>query len=184
MKEQGDFTKALYCINNYFKVGGTLTKETSELRSVLKDIRSYERGKEILYEDPKGALELLLPLASPFGDDPILLYYIAIAYRILNQNSLALEYLQQAFALDNQLIEVVNELGINYAAIGDYEKAIQYLRKAFEATKAIEICTNLIMCYINIEDLKQAKLHLSIAEKLKPDDEIVQQLKDILTNNI
>ena len=32
------------------------------------------------------------------------------------------------------------------------------------------------MCYLNMGNEEQAKLHLDIAKKIKPDDEIVQQI--------
>ncbi|MNI79377.1 Tetratricopeptide repeat protein [compost metagenome] len=71
-------------------------------------------------------------------------------------------------------------MGINYASLEDFENAIKYFRKAFEATRDIEICTNLIMCYLNSGDLKQARLHLEIAEKINKDDEIVKEIKEYI----
>jgi len=71
-------------------------------------------------------------------------------------------------------------MGINYASIGDYQTALAYLRKAFEATRSVEICTNIIMCYLNLGDVDNAKLNYDIAKKLDPNDEIVLQIKDYL----
>ena len=82
-------------------------------------------------------------------------------------------------AIDSALVEVVNELGINYASLNDFNNAIKYLRKAFEATKSIEICTNLIMCYLNKGDMKHAKLHYDIAKKINSEDEIVKKLESV-----
>ena len=69
----------------------------------------------------------------------------------------AIYYLNDSLAISSDYVEVINELGINYACLGEYETAIKYFRTAFEVTKSIEICTNLIMCYLNIGDNKQAK---------------------------
>ena len=79
------------------------------------------------------------------------------------------------------MIEVINEFGINYACLENYEMAIQYFRKAFEVTKSIEICTNLVMCYINVKNIEQAKIHLDIAKKIDAKDEIVIQLEKLFT---
>ena len=36
------------------------------------------------------------------------------------------------------------------------------------------------MCYLNLNDLENAKLHLDIAKNLNPDDEIVIQLETMI----
>lgn len=179
-KEQGDFDKALFCINNYIAKGGEQSIDITEFKESLKLIINYEKGKEIMYELPEEALSLFLPLLNEFGDDATLYYYIAIAYRILENYEKAIYYLNESMGIDSNIVEVINELGINYASLGDYETAIEYLRKAFEATKSIEICTNIIMCYLNSNDMKNAKLHLEIAKKIDPKDEIVVQLNGII----
>jgi tetratricopeptide (TPR) repeat protein len=179
-KEQGDFDKALFCINNYIAKGGDQSIDITEFKESLKLIINYEKGKEILYELPKEALSLFLPLLNEFGDDATLYYYIAIAYRLLENYEKAIYYLNESMSIDSNIVEVINELGINYASLGDYETAIAYLRKAFEATKSIEICTNLIMCYLNNNDMKNAKLHLEIAKKINSEDEIVLELNGVI----
>ncbi|MDP4143917.1 MAG: tetratricopeptide repeat protein [Bacillota bacterium] len=175
-----DFAASLECINRYIAFGGEQTVEVLDLKHNLENIKIYDKGKELLYKKPKEALKYFLSLIDEFQDDAILLYNIAIAYRIVNNHEKAIYYLNEALAIDSDLVEVVNELGINYAALGDYKTSEAYLRKAFEVTKSVEICTNLIMCYINMGNLKQAKLHLNIAEKINPEDEIVIQLKEML----
>lgn len=179
-KEKGEFEKALISLSTYLEKGGEEKEEVTNLKKSLEYVRNYEKGKELVYDNPSEALDLLLPLVEEFNDDAILLYYIAIAYRILKENKVAIEYLNIALALDSSLSQVVNELGINYASIGNYKKAIEYFRVAFDATKSIEICTNLVMSYVNVGDLKQAKLHINIAEKLDPNDEILKDLKELV----
>ncbi|MCT8977264.1 tetratricopeptide repeat protein [Clostridium sp. CX1] len=179
-REEGDFQKALFCINNYIAKGGEQTVEVTELKESLKLVIDYEMGKEILFEQPKEALKLLLPLLQDFGNDATLYYYIAVAYRILENFEKAIYYLNEALSIDSNIVEVVNELGINYASLGNFENAIAYLRKAFEVTKSVEICTNLIMCYLNSGDVESARKHLDIAKKLDPKDEIVVQLEGMM----
>ena len=78
------------------------------------------------------------------------------------------------------LLEVINELGVNYACLGDFETAIKYFKKGFEASKDVEICTNIVMCYLNLGDKENAKLHLDIAKKLNSEDDVVVELDRIL----
>lgn len=181
-REEGDYERALFCINSYISRGGEETLEVTEFKQSLKSIIDFDKGKELMYEHPKEALKLLIPLIEQFGDNATLHYYIAIAYRILENYEKAVYYLNEAMSIDSNIIEVVNELGINHASLGDYGNAILYFRKAFEATKSVEICTNIIMCYLNANDIENAKLHLDIAKKLYPEDEIVIELDNIISN--
>ena len=92
--------------------------------------------------------------------------------------------MKESISLESGSLEVVNELGMNYASLGDYEEALKYFRKAFEASKEVDICTNIVMCYINLGDKEQAKLNLDIAKKLAPDDEIVIEIDQMLNRTM
>lgn len=182
-KERGDFSGSLYSINTYLSIGGKETVEITEFILTLKNITAFEEAKELLYENPDKALKLFIPLLEVYGDNASLYYNIAVTYRIMQNHEKAIYYLNEALAIDDALVEVVNELGINYASLGDYNTAIQYLRKAFEVTRSVEICTNLIMCYIDTGDFIQARNHLEIAKKIDSTDEIVLDLQKILEQN-
>lgn len=176
-RDENDFDKAFYCLNVYLSKGGENTKEITELRQSLKLINEYDKAKSIVNEEPDTALKILLPLMDVLGDSAEYYYYIAVAYRNLGNNEKAIFYLNDALAIDDKAVEIINEAGLNYACIGDYEKAISYFRTAFSYTGSVEICTNLVMCYLNIKDLKQAKIHLKMAEEIDPNDEVVKDLK-------
>lgn len=176
-KDDQDFQKSYFCLNTYVSMGGNVSSEIDLIKSSVKNAYDYDQGKLLLYEVPSEALKYLLPLLEQFSDDSSLYYYVAVAYRNLKDHETAIFYLEQALTLDNGFIDVVNELGINYASLDNIEKAILYFRKAFEATRSVEICSNLVMCYINIGDVEQAKLHLEIAKKLDPKDEIVLEIE-------
>lgn len=181
-KDKGDFEGALFAINTFIAKGGKETPEVLELKNSLKMINAYDKAKAIVYDKPEEAIAILLPLLEQLGDKPEVYYYIAIAYRILENYEKAIYYLEKSMEIDNSYPEVFNELGINYACLEDFKTAIVYLRKVFEVTKSIEVCTNLIMCYMNLGDYKQAKLHLDIAKKIDDKDEIANQLENILKN--
>lgn len=177
--EDKDYEGAWYSINTYIEYGGKVDDKISKFKHSIEDVRNYEKAKEIMYEKPKVALKMFIELLDEFQDDAILFYYIGMTYRILGSYEKAIYYLNEAVTLDNNIVEIFNELGVNYAALNDFDKAISYLRQAFEATKSIEICTNLVMCYLNKGDKEQARLHYDIAKKMNPDDEIVKKLSEI-----
>ena len=157
LKDDGDFKGAKVLINEYFNNGGKVTKEVEIINNDINNISDYENAVELLEENPAKSIEILLRLGEEFKENPLIYYYLGIAFRKLENYHKAIYYL-------------------NYACIGEFEEAIKYFKKAFEASRDVEICTNIIMCYLNINDLENAKLHLEIAKNLNPEDEIVKQL--------
>ncbi|GAA0177444.1 tetratricopeptide repeat protein [Clostridium sediminicola] len=179
-REEKKYEASLFSISQYLSLGGEETKEITDIKASLKRIVEYEEGKQLIYDTPKQGLAKLLGLLDEMGDNPSIYYYIAVAYRNLENYEKAIYYLNESLNIDNSFPEVFNELGINYAALKDYNNAISYLRKAFEVTGSIEICTNLIMCYLNNGDLKNAKTHKEIAKKLDPNDEVLLEIESYL----
>ncbi|MGV8983540.1 tetratricopeptide repeat protein [Clostridium sp.] len=173
--------QALIALNNYAINGGEQTADVIDLKNTLETITSFQKGKELIAASPKAALQILIPLMDQLGDSPDIYYHSAVAYRLLHNYEKAIYYLNEAAAIDKNLIEVLIEFGINYALLENYTRAIQYFRNAFEVTKSIEVCTNLVMCYINIKDLDAARMHLDMAKKIDPKDEIVIELEKLLT---
>lgn len=183
-KQDGDFDGALKCLNNYISMGGKTDNNILEIISELKLYRDYENGIELVDTEPTKALSLLIPLVDKLDENPSVYFYVAVAYRKLENYEKAVYYLKEALGIDSNMVEVINELGINFASLGDFQTAVQYFRKAFEVTRSLEICTNLIMCYINLGDIEQAKLHLQIGQKLDKDDEILKNIESILKDKI
>lgn len=181
-REEKKYEAALFSINQYLSLGGEETKEISDIKASMKRIVEYEEGKQLIYDSPKEGLVKLLGLVEEMGDNPSIYYYIAVAYRNLENYEKAIYYLNDSLNIDNSFPEVFNELGINYAALNDYENAVVYLRKAFEVTGSIEICTNLIMCYINITDFDNARTHIDIAKRIKPEDEVLIEIENYMKN--
>lgn len=179
-KDKGDYDGALFCINTYISKGGKETTEITEFKNSLKIVLNYDEAKKLVYEEPAKALARLIPLTNELGNNSEIYYYIALGYRILENYDKAIYYLEKSLEIDNSYPEVLNELGINYASLENFERAIPYFRKVFEVTKSIEVCTNLVMCYLNTRDYDQAKVHLEIARKLDPKDEIVIQLENMM----
>jgi len=178
---EGKHEVAYIALSKYIASGGEQTTEVIDLKNNLKTITSFQKAKELVATSPKEALKIFIPLMDELGDRPDIYYHSAVAYRILQNYEKAIYYLNEAVAIESDLIEVIIEFGINYASLENYELAIRYFREAFEVTKSIEVCTNLVMCYINVKDFQQARLHLDMAKKIDPLDEIVIQLENLLT---
>lgn len=180
LKEKGEFQAARVALNEYFNRGGKKTEEIEILNKDINNISDYEKAIEYLEGEPEKTVEILLRLAEEFDENPLIYYYLGIAFRKLEDYNTAIYYLEQSVKRESGILEVIVELGLNYACIGEYEKAIGLFKKAFEASRDVEICTNIIMCYLNINDIENAKLHLDIAKELNGDDEIVKQIEAIL----
>lgn len=180
LKDDGDFKGANVAINEYLNNGGKKTEEVSILIDDITNISNYEIAIEHLKDDPVKTVKLLLELLEKFENNPLVYYYLGVAYRKLENYEKAIYYLNESLGRESGIYEVVVELGINYACINDFESAIKYFKKAFEVTKEVEICTNIVMCYMNLNNLEEAKLHLDIAKKLDPEDEIVKDLEKML----
>ena len=180
-REEEELELSLFSMNKYVENGGEITEDISKFMEEISAEKEYNLGKELSISEPLEAIKILLPLIDKFEKNASIYFHIAVAYRNLKSFEKAIYYLNEAMALDSNIIELFNEFGLNYASINDYDNAILYFRKAFEATKSIEICTNLILCYYNKGDYEQSKLHLEIAKKIMPSDEIVIQLEKMLT---
>ncbi|WP_160685403.1 tetratricopeptide repeat protein [Clostridium sp. C2-6-12] len=180
LKDKGDYKGAEVEINEYINKGGNKSKEIEQIMSDIQNVSGFEKAVEALKEDPRKAIELLLPLSEEFSTNPLIYYYLGVGYRKLENYETAIHYLKESIKIESGSLEAVNELGLNYASIGDFEEALKYFRKAFEASKEVDICTNIVMCYINLGDKEQARLNLEIAKKLAPEDEIVIEIDQML----
>jgi tetratricopeptide (TPR) repeat protein len=178
--ENSEYEKASLSLNEYFSLGGELNDEVREYKNNLEYMMDYAKGKEMLYENPKEALGKLLMLLDETKENAVLYYHIAVGYRLINNYEKAIYYLNEALSIDKDFVDVVNELGLNYACLGDYTTGVQYFHKVFEASNAIEVCTNIIMCYINMKDTKNAKQYLEIAQGINSDDEVLKDIEAMM----
>ena len=150
----------------------------------INNIGNYEKAIEIVNDEPEKAISLLLPLQEQFEKNPLIYYYLAVAYRKLENYDKAIYYLMESLQIESGILEVVNELGLNYACIHNYEEAVKYFKKAFEASNEVGICTNIVMCYINLGDKEQAREYLEKAKKIDLSDEIVIELDQMLNRAV
>lgn len=179
-KEKGNFAAAKVEINEFQIKGGETNDQIAIIIKDIDNLSGYEKAVELLDKSPKEAIKILLKLAEDFEKNPLIYYYLGVGFRKLENYEKAIYYLNESISIESGILEVVNELGVNYACLGDYEQAIKYFKKGFEATRDIELCTNIVMCYINLGKEKEAKEHLEIAKKINDADEVVIDLDRIL----
>ena len=169
-------------MNEFINKGGKVTKEIKVIMNDIENIANYEKAVQLLDTKPEKAIGIFLSLLENFDKNPLIYYYLGVGFRKIGRYEEAIGYLHECIKLESGLLEAVTELGLNYACLKDFETAIKYFRKAFEASKDVEICTNLVMCYLNIGDNENAKLHYKIAKDIDSEDEIVKKLESTIRN--
>lgn len=183
LKDDNEFKSAKIFINQYKNLGGEITDEIEILMEDINNISIYEESIESINTDPVATIKGLIGLLEKFEENPLIYYYLAVAYRKLENYEKSIYYLTESMQRESGIYEVIVEMGINYACLNDFESALAYFRKAFEVKKEVEVCTNIVMCYLNLNDIEQAKLHLDIAKKLDKDDEIVNEIDRMMKNS-
>lgn len=177
-----EYDKALISLSEFISKGGKLNDEDEILKQNLEVNKRYEKAKELIYEEPEEALEILLPLSTEYEDNPLIKLHIGVCYRLTSNNIFAINYLEEALKLDNSIVDIFNELGLNYAIIEDFTTSVMFFEKAFIATKSVEIGTNLILSYLNSGETEKAKNTLEEVKELDNDneDEILKDIEKLL----
>lgn len=169
-----DDEKELLDLREYLRLGGTESSEiTDELKLLERNTQISEAYQNVI-DKPLDALEVLLTYYNEEKNNPKLLLNIAVCYRLLNNNAKAIIYLEEAMALDNEYLDVVNELGLNYAMLNDFKTASTYFEPVFKATGEMAPLTNLMICYFNLDEKEKAMDLFEKAKHIDPDDEILQ----------
>ena len=125
LKNDGDFKAARVAINEYLNKGGKVTKEVEIIKADIQNISDYENAIEYLAEDPAKSIEILLRLAEEFEENPLIYYYLGIGFRKLEDYNQAIYYLKESVKRESGILEVIVELGLNYACINEFEASRQ-----------------------------------------------------------
>ncbi len=177
LSSMGKRGEALTELREYIRQGGEETPELTLKMDEMKRQEDLENAYSLIAEKPSEALAVMLPYYRTDSDSPALLFNIARAYRNLTNYEKAVYYLNEALALDPEYADVIHELGINYAMMGDYKTAEGYLRRVYEATKEFGPMSNLIIALFSQGKNDEAQYLLSKAEEIKPGDEILEAIK-------
>lgn len=165
--------KVINNLREYLARGGEETSDiTSELKSLERNLK-IEEAYEMVHDNPQGALEMLLSYYNEEKNNPKLLLNIAVCYRILKNYEKAINYLEEAMAIDSEYLDVINELGLNHAMINNFDTAEKYFKPVYDATKELAPLSNLIICYFNLGRNDEAMNLLNKAKTIDSNDEII-----------
>jgi len=158
--------------------------KASELLERIKRVEDYDNAVEMVKQGRGAeALDTLKGVLENNKDNPDVRYYTAVALRQSGDYEGALEMLEELIK-NCALPEVLSEAGLNYAYIGDFEKAVKSYEQALEMKpKDPELLCNLGVCRLNLGQLEEAREAINKAHVLNPKDEIInkwlEQLKHI-----
>ncbi len=178
-----EYNNSKNALEEYVLNGGILTKEQENFKKELLNIVNFNLGKEKIFDDTSNALKLLLPLLDEFDDDPSLLYYIALGYRKLSIYEKAIFYLKEALFIDESFVDVLNELGLNYALMGLYDEAIKYFEKVYSSSKSIEAINNLLLCHYYMGHNEMVTKLIDDGNKVSKDDEIFLKTVEMIKSH-
>ncbi|MCL2322956.1 MAG: hypothetical protein FWC47_12745 [Oscillospiraceae bacterium] len=177
-----DYDGSKKALEEYIILGGILTQEEENFKNNLFNIVNFSLGKEKIFDDPSSALKLLIPLLDDFSDDPSLLYYVALGYRSLQLNEKAIFYLKIALSIDQSFVDVLNELGLNHAILGQYNEAIKYFEIVYSSLKSIESINNLLLCYYYNGNKAMVSKLIREGKEVSKDDEIFLRTIEMINN--
>lgn len=80
-------------------------------------------------------LQKLLEMYHENPQDTFVLYALAIEYKGLNQNDLALDYFQKCLQQDSQYVPAYYQLALLYIRLNNEVEAINYLNKGLSFLK-------------------------------------------------
>lgn len=180
---KNEMDKVLFNLKQYLALGGEETIEITNEIKTLERNTAIEEAYEILKDNPSKALEILMSYYNEEKNNPRLLLNIAVANRLLKNYEKAIMYLEEAMAIDPEYLDIINELGLNYAMINDFETSIKYFKPVYEATKELAPLTNLIIALFNVGRIEEAKSLLNDAKHMDPDDEIISIIEKTYLSN-
>lgn len=157
----------------------------SELLERIKKVEDYDKAVDMVKQGhgPE-ALETLQEVLKNNKDNPDVRYYTSVALRQSGDYEGALELLEE-LVKNCALPEVLSEAGLNYAYIGDFEKAVKSFEQALEMKpKDPEILCNIGVCRLNLGQIEEAKEAINKAHVLNPKDEIINKWLDQLKHII
>ena len=148
----------------------------SELLERINAIENYDRAVDMVKAgNGKDALKILIPYVDNNPESLDGLYYTAVAYRQIEDPYKALDYLDELLNFGERL-EVYSEIGLNLAALNDFESALEYFKKALKIMPddAGVIC-NIGVCHLSLGQSDEAKHAFELASRINPKDEIAKQ---------
>ena len=153
-----------------------------EIRNELIQLRPYvdfEKGYNlILKEKPEEGLDLLLPLVKELGGWWNLLFFIGLAYRMLEQYDIAETYFENVLKLEEEQKDALNELGLCKLCRGKYVEAAELFTDLLNIEPGnCEVICNRAVAYMYNNQLDRAMEDIHTALKINPADPVALSIK-------
>lgn len=160
--------------------------EIMERLEAIEDKVSYEEGYQLILEGfSDEGLVKLLPLVEMHPDWWNLHFFIGVAYRQMEDYTLALEYFDRVLNINTGQIETMNEVGLCYMALELYEQSVKYFKEAIKMSpKNSELLCNLAIAHLYSGEDKLAKETIERARQENPEDEIAIQWESIILSQM
>jgi tetratricopeptide (TPR) repeat protein len=150
-----------------------IESEAQALLERIKNVEDYDNAIELI-KDGQGydALRILLPICNDNPDNLDAKFYAAVALRQIENYEKAIVYLNELLEYAERP-DVYSEIGLNLAALNDFEASIIYFKKALKITPDDSgIICNIGVCHLHLGQLEDAKKAFSLASRINPKDEI------------
>lgn len=144
---------------------------------------SYDKGRIYFYqENYTYARDYLEKARSQGNKTEEVLLLLGQSYEALNDRAYALT-LYGEYVAENPSAAIYNQMGLCYAATGDYENALDSFEKGLSVEGNAcrqELLFNRIVAYENLGDFETAKKYMKEYLKAYPDDERAQRENEFL----
>lgn len=101
-------------------------------------------------------------------------YYLAMAKRQSEDYEDAISILYELLSY-GELPEIYNEMGLNYACINRFDKALEYFKKSLKIKPDnSDIICNIGVCHYYLEDFDEAKKAFDLCLRLNPKDDVAK----------
>lgn len=150
--------------------------KASELLERIKNIENYDRAVDMVKEgNGLEALKVLIPYVEDNPENLDAQYYTAVAYRQIGDPYKALDYLDNLLNYGERL-EVYSEIGLNLAALNNFESALEYFKKALKIMPDDSgVICNIGVCHLGLGQNDEAKHAFELASRINPKDEIAKE---------
>lgn len=179
-KRSQQYVKAELIWNKHQEIDEDVLR-IDEIRNELIQLRTYvdfEKGYNlILQEKPEEGLDLLLPLVNQYGNWWNLLFFIGLAYRMLEQYDIAETYFENVLKLENAQKDALNELGLCKLCRGKYVEAAELFTNLLNIEPGTcEIFCNRAVSYMYNDQLDRAREDIQTALKINPNDPVAMSI--------
>lgn len=191
LRDYPDFAEPNYYLGEYY-LDKDMDKAKIYLRKCVNDPKLHDKASERLekiygienYDNAvdmvkagngQEALKILIPYAENNPENLDAQYYTAVAYRQIGDPYRALDYLDNLLNY-GETLEVYSEIGLNLAALNDFESALEYFKKALKIMPDDSgVICNIGVCYLGLGQKDEAKHAFELASRINPKDEIAKE---------